>query len=192
VPLTVGGPPATLSYIGNTGKSNIHGLEIESQANFDEAWQLHVTGSWNHLKIKKSVCGNCAPFGNPGAVNINTAQIGKMLPSVPEYKGSLALNYTQPFGSDRNWYARAEYQFQSKLYADEVNLAHSGARNIINLRTGVELDMTNIELYLNNATDNATVVGIQRAAHLPSFYDLTAYLALPERRRFGVKVVHQF
>lgn len=192
VPLTVGGPPSTFSYIGNTGKSNIHGLEIESQANFDEAWQLHFTGSWNHLEIKKSVCGNCAPFGNPGAVNINTAQIGKMLPSVPEYKGSLALNYTQPFGNDRNWYARAEYQFQSKLYADEVNLAHSGARNIVNLRTGVELNSTNIELYLNNATDETTVVGIQRAAHIPSFYDLTPYLALPERRRFGVKVVHQF
>lgn len=26
----------------------------------------------------------------------------------------------------------------------------------------------------------------------PSFYDLTAYLALPERRRLGVKVVHRF
>jgi iron complex outermembrane receptor protein len=192
VPVTVGGPPTTLSYIGNTGKSNIHGLEIESSANFLEAWQLQITGSWNHLAIKKSVCGNCAPFGNPGAVDINTAQIGKMLPSVPEYKGSVSLNYTRPFGANKSWYARAEYQYQSKLYADEVNFAHSGDRNIVNLRAGIVLGSTNMELYLNNVFDDTTVVGIQRAAHIPSFYDLTAYLALPERRRVGIKVMHQF
>ncbi len=192
IPIVAGGALTTFSYIGNTGESDIHGLEVESRANLGESWQLSFTGSWNHLEIKKSVCGNCSPFGNPGAVNINTAQIGKMLPSVPEYKASLALNYSRPFGGDRNWYARGEYQYQSKLYADEVNLAHSGDRNIINLRTGLELGATSVELYLNNATDDTTVVGAQRAAHIPSFYDLTAYLALPERRRLGVKVVHRF
>ena len=192
VPTTAGGAPQTFSYIGNTGESDIHGLELEGFANLGESWQLSFAGSWNHLEIKKSVCGNCSPFGNPGTVNINTAQIGKMLPSVPEYKGSLALSYTRPFGGERNWYARAEYQYQSKLYGDEVNLAHSGDRQIVNLRTGLQLGATSVELCLNNATDDTTVVGIQRAAHIPSFYDLTAYLALPERRRLGLKVVHQF
>lgn len=192
VPLTVGGAPQSLSYIGNTGESDIHGLEIESRAQLGDAWQLHFTGSWNHLEIQRSVCGNCAPFGNPGTVNINTAQIGKMLPSVPEYKANLALSYTRPFGTEKSWYGRAEYQFQSRLYADEVNLAHSGDRNIVNLRTGFALGATSVELYLHNATDDTTVVGIQRAAHIPSFYDLTPYLALPERRRLGLKVIHQF
>ena len=192
VPTTAGGAPQTFSYIGNTGESDIHGLELEGFANLSESWQLSFTGSWNHLEIKKAVCGNCSPFGNPGAVNINTAQIGKMLPSVPEYKGSLALSYTRPIGGERNWYARGEYQYQSKLYADEVNIAHSGDRQIVNLRTGLQLGATSVELYLNNATDDTTVVGVQRAAHIPSFYDLTAYLALPERRRLGLKVVHQF
>jgi len=192
VPLTVGGAPQSLSYIGNTGASDIHGIEIESRASLTESLQLHLTGSWNHLEITKAVCGNCAPFGNPGAVNINTAQVGKMLPSVPEYKASLALSYARPFREDSSWYGRAEYQYTSKIYADEVNLAHSGDRNIVNLRAGVELGSTTVELYLHNATDDSTVVGLQRAAHIPSFYDLTPYLALPERRRLGVKVVHQF
>jgi iron complex outermembrane receptor protein len=192
IPIVPGGPPTSFSYIGNTGESDIHGVEIESTAILSDSWRLNFAGSWNHLEIKKSVCGNCAPFGNPGTVNINTAQIGKMLPSVPEYKASLALDYSRPFGAENSWYGRAEYLYQSKLYADEVNLAHSGDRNIVNLRTGLELGSTSVELYLQNATDDTTVVGIQRAAHIPSFYDLTPYLALPERRRLGLKVMHQF
>lgn len=182
------GAPTTISYVGNTGKSDIHGIEFDGRLRLTDTLALSATGSWNVLTVKAAYCGNCSVFGGDPA----KAQIGKTLPWNPEKKGSLALDYNAPLAGDRQFFSRLEYLYEGTKYADELELAGTGARNLINARVGVRKGPLTVELYGTNLTNDLTPVLLQRSNEIPSLYALGLIQSLAEKRRIGVRAAYDF
>jgi iron complex outermembrane receptor protein len=183
-----GGVTTLISYTGNTGKSDLRGIEFEGAANLGGGFGLDFSAAWNETEIKQAFCGNCiALFQNP-----NTAQIGSSFINAPKFQANLVGKYAASFGTDGDWYTRLEYVHTGSTYGDEPNFSESGDRNVLNARVGVNWKSVNVELYGLNLSDDTTPIGVDRGTDFPSFNGNGFRLAFPERRRFGVRANYRF
>lgn len=183
-----GGVNTLITYTGNTGESDLRGIELEGSAILGGGFALDFSAAWNETEIQESFCGNCTGlFQNP-----NTAQIGKSFINAPEYQGYLAGKYAASLGAESDWYTRLEYVYTGSAYGDEPNFSKSGDRNVLNARLGVNFNDLNVEIFGLNLTDDTTPIGIDRGTDFPSFNPNAIRLAFPEQRRYGVRATYRF
>lgn len=115
IPVNIGGVPG--STISNAGKVRITGFEVELQA--EPAIGLFLDASLAYLKYDIRELGAAANV--PGSI-----AKGYMAPYVPEWKGSLGVQYAYALGASAGALTpRLDYSYQSKSFADPNNNPYS-------------------------------------------------------------------
>ena len=101
------------------------------------------------------------------------------------------------YASDLTAYIGGDYIYRGKYYADAANITSSGDSELFNARLGLRKGNYNIELFARNLFDDTspgivyTALGPNAAPFsLPSVNG--ANIALPDRRRVGIRVSAAF
>ncbi len=83
-------------------------------------------------------------------------------------KQSMTLNSTWRQALTANWeyFVRADYNYQAKRFATELNTAYYGPSHRANIRAGAESENISITAYANNLFDDSTLAGSGRFVNL--------------------------
>jgi iron complex outermembrane receptor protein len=139
------GSPAAV-IIGNLGEATVQGIELDGVWLATESLTLngafsYVDATYNDGQISQRIAtsGNCdgivcaTTVLGPGGRPVSGANIGgNQVERAPSTKAALGAQYdwTQP-GWDLEWSVRGDVTYQSKQYADELNLAFVPARTLV-------------------------------------------------------------
>ncbi len=195
-----GGGTVTTSILENIGKASMTGLEADINLRLAEFWDAHIAYSYIDGEIEEYVLSlePNAPtvpgtfreaarmFGY--APNGEVILSGQQLPHTSKHQASLGTSFYGQLDSGWNWFARADWNYNSKRYPQVYNLAHTGARDILNLRAGFTNDRYAIDLWVANALDNNNSPALIRYVQGSgtAFYARAIGATLPEKRRAGL------
>lgn len=203
--------PPTITTLGptiNIGNIDLKGVEFEAEAIIFPGFRVGATFAYTDTNIKRYYCSECSNIlaQNPGIPNgpsirpdsINyTAAEGKRLPGAPQITYTLSANYEAEVASDLTAYIGGDYIYRGKYYADAANITSSGDSELFNARLGLRKGNYNVELFARNLFDDTspgivyTALGPNAAPFsLPSVNG--ANIALPDRRRVGIRVSAAF
>ena len=197
----VNGQPRTFSILENVGESGISGLELDLSVRVNEAWNLRLGYAWTDSEIERFVqsvdagasAGSAfreaaliAGYSPSGDVIIS----GTRLPQTSEHQAILSNVFDGSMNNGWSWFLRADLSYNSERYAQVYNLAHTGDRQIVNLRGGFRSDNIDIEIWVDNATDDDTSPALIRYVQANNLtfnpFNRAIGVTLPEQRRGGV------
>lgn len=200
------------SILQNLGESSIKGLELDLTVNVTDNWQVYAGYAYTDTEVEEFVL-NARGFANPtsGAManaykeaaqmgfdylaNGDIMISGVELPQVSKHQATLSNSFFGALTDELEWFARVDYVYGSKRYAQVYNAAHTGASSKVNLRVGVNAQDWDVALWVNNVTDNDTspalirYVQTQDGAYGPN---RAIAATLPEKRAAGVTVNYRF
>ena len=203
----VNGQPRTFSILENVGESGISGLELDLSVRVNEAWSLRLGYAWTDSEIERFVqsvdagasAGSAfreaaliAGYSPSGDVIIS----GTQLPQTSEHQAILSNVFDGSMSNGWSWFLRADLSYNSERYAQVYNLAHTGDRQIVNLRGGFRSDNIDIEIWVDNATDDHTSPALIRYVQANNLtfnpFNRAIGVTLPEQRRGGVTARFRF
>lgn len=206
VSVVVNPTPTTVNTLAptiNIGNVNLKGIEFEGEAIVFPGFRVGATLAYTDTDIKQYFCSECSnilpqaagiPNGvsiRPGSINL-TAPIGKRLPGAPKISYTLSANYEHTTEGGLTGYVGADYIYRGKYYADAANIASSGASELFNARAGFRWEKYSIEMFARNLFDNQSP-GITYNALAPGLAaGNTLRVALPDRRRIGIRATASF
>ena len=202
---TVEGQARTFSILENIGEAGITGLEADLSMRLTDNWDVRIAYAWTDSEIEKFVqsvdAGASAPgtfreaaliagYSSSGDVVIS----GTQLPHSSRHQASVGASFHGDLNTGWNWFARADFNYNSKRYAQVYNLAHTGSREILNLRAGLANDRYSIDLWVDNALDNDASPALIRYVHPRSFIYFARAIGatMPEKRRGGITARFRF
>ena len=197
----VGGPRST-SIQENIGKSTIKGVELELVANPTDFWEARLayalTDSEVDRYLQTTVAGAPASSGFREAALIFGYQddgdvliSGTQLPLTSKHQLNLSSMFYGSMTNDWSWFLRGDFNYNSKRYAQVYNLAHTGNREIVNLRGGISNGGLSLEVWVNNLFDNEDPTSLIRYVDFSRFSRVIG-TTLPEKRRVGVTARYRF
>ena len=136
------------TFTQNTGKINLYGIEAELNWQLTRHFQMNGTFAWNDNHIKRYYCANCV------FIDGTNSAVGRKLPYVPRFTGTLSGEYQDHLSGNFDWFVRADDIFRSKIFADPANQSYIGDKNTINMRLGVRNDHYSIEAFCTNCSNN--------------------------------------
>ncbi len=179
-------PVSSVSAITNTGSTRIQGVELDGTYIFDFGLTLAATFGLNELEFLDYFCQVCVNIAGYGDVR------GNQFPQVPRTKGSLSATYERTFASGLDGFLRADYLYEGTKYAEETNLAETGARNIVNLRTGIDTGDFRVEGYVENLFEDDTPLNVVQVFDTSNFSGNAIGVILPQKRTYGLRVRYSF
>jgi len=145
----------------------IGGFGWEGDVSYDVTDNFEVTAALSYVGLEYTdYCSVDSQdvFGLPvtGQVNgINCYDVeGNVQPGVSEKSAAFSALYHHELGKDMEFYARADVNWQSKQCIDNLNLSWIPAFAKANLRAGIRSESWDVELYVNNVTDDDTPASI--------------------------------
>lgn len=203
----VNGQPRTFSILENVGESSITGLELDLSVRVNDAWNVRLGYAYTDSEIERFVqsvdagaqAGSAfreaaliAGYSPSGDVIIS----GTQLPQTSEQQAILSNVFNGGMNNGWSWFLRADLTYNSERYAQVYNLAHTGDRQIVNLRGGFRSDNIDIELWIDNATDDDTSPALIRYVQGRNLtfnpFDRAIGVTLPEQRRGGITARFRF
>ncbi len=160
-----------ISFISNAGETEVWGFEFEGNALVTDNWEIGATVGFVSAEFKT----NCDPvqgsqltgFDCVSDTGIAGGSVkGNQTPNSPKLQMSVSSTYTQPVSGDLDWFLRGDYAYRSKVYAQVHNLAHTGDRHLVNLKTGLQQDNWKFTFFVDNVLDDLTPSTIVRFADL--------------------------
>lgn len=146
-------PPA---IVDNTGGAEIWGIELEgtwfATEMFSIDYGLAYVNSEYTSGSKSSrigLTGGCDGIVCPVDGSIG----GNQLQRQPEFQLNIGPAVQGTIGQDWDWYARADVNYQTKQYMDELNLAWLPDRTLVNLRFEVNKGPVTASLWVKNLFD---------------------------------------
>ena len=203
----VNGQPRTFSILENVGESSITGLELDLSVRVNDAWNVRLGYAYTDSEIERFVqsvdagaqAGSAfreaaliAGYSPGGDVIIS----GTQLPQTSEQQAILSNVFNGGMNNGWSWFLRADLTYNSERYAQVYNLAHTGDRQIVNLRGGFRSDNIDIELWVDNATDDDTSPALIRYVQGRNLtfnpFNRAIGVTLPEQRRGGITARFRF
>ena len=203
----VNGQPRTFSILENVGESSITGLELDLSVRVNDAWNIRLGYAYTDSEIERFVqsvdagaqAGSAfreaaliAGYSPSGDVIIS----GTQLPQTSEQQAILSNVFNGGMNDGWSWFLRADLTYNSERYAQVYNLAHTGDRQIVNLRGGFRSDNIDIELWIDNATDDDTSPALIRYVQGRNLtfnpFNRAIGVTLPEQRRGGITARFRF
>ena len=184
-----------LTFLSNDGKTAIRGVELEGQVKATQHLRFDGSFAWNSIIITTDRCAFCNTYaGNP------RADIGKRLPNVPQFTGSLNTRYTDHFSGQFDWYASGLYTYRGNIFAEQLNIIRSGAANRLDLKLGLQSRRMGLELFIDNVNDDRTIPSFGLTTHyvLPpvgqaaSIFTQAVAIGFPDKRVFGIRANFSF
>lgn len=159
--------------IGNLGDATVKGLEFDGQFLATDALSFDYSLSYVDSKYKdgqisprivnaRSCDGIVCPTSTFDAQGrpLGGASIGgKQVERAPSWKAAVGAQYewTTPGLLDLEWYVRGDVTYQSKQYADEINLAWVPSRLLVDASIGVSRGAFSARLWAKNVFDKKYV-----------------------------------
>jgi iron complex outermembrane receptor protein len=154
----IGIPPGTTppAIVANTGGADIWGVEVEGtwfatdMLSFD--YGVAYTNSEYTSGSKSArigLTGGCDGIVCPVDGDIG----GNQLQRQPAFQTNLGAALAGEIVGDWNWYARADVNYQTKQYMDELNLAWLPDRTLVNARFEVNNGPLTASLWVKNLFD---------------------------------------
>jgi iron complex outermembrane recepter protein len=91
-----------------------------------------------------------------------------------------------------DWFAHADFRYESKQFGDVLNTYWQGERNLVNLRVGVYSDDLRVAAFVDNLSDDLTPEGIGPSTRLSDTGFNQFGASLPTGRVFGLAVTYDF
>lgn len=160
-----------ISFISNAGETTVKGLELDFSTRATE----FLTVSASYAYTDATFDENCdpvqgaeltgfdcvSPTGTPGG-----SVKGNETPNSPKHQAVLSADYLWPLNNGLEGFARGDFAYTSKKYAQVHNLAHTGSRELLNLKAGVRGEQWAVTLFVDNVLDDRTPSTIVRFADL--------------------------
>lgn len=198
---TVDGQPRTFSILENVGEATITGVELDLAMRLADFWDARVAYAWTDSEIDEFVqsvdAGAMAGSGFREAALIagysasgDVIISGTRLPHTSEHQASVSTGFFGQLNGGWGWFARADWNYNSRRYAQVYNLAHTGDRQIVNIRAGVRNDRMSFELWVDNALDDDSSPALIRYVQANDLtfnpFNRAIGATLPEQRRAGL------
>ena len=164
------------SYSFNAGSSRSQGLELELKAQVTENLLVNMATSYNIAELTED-----AP---------NLGSKGDELPGSADFNLSLGLEYGFDLAG-REAFARLDYSYVGPYFSAIQPLPgdiEAGGYSELNIKTGINLNNFNIDLFINNLTDADEFTWIETTASTFGF--TRAYRLRP--RTVGLNVNYSF
>lgn len=163
-------------FIGNVGKAQINGAELELSVEPVEGLRLGAAGALTASRILTA---------EPGV----GANKGDELPMVSKWAGNVNAQYSFPMGTAASGFTRADVQYIGNRFNDfqgvgSPGLVEQSPYTTLNLRVGLQRGPWETELYATNVTDSRGVVYAERVTFL---YDV-----LIRPRTIGIDLQRSF
>jgi iron complex outermembrane receptor protein len=125
------------------------------------------------------------PFAADFTLNLNA-----------EYRHPIQWSYLDGYLPKAEWFARVDYRYEGKEYADIPNFAYVDPKNIINLHAGIENYHWSATLEVLNATNDRTPIGANLGSAANGTddvnYSATGAAYLPDGRTFSARFAYHF
>ena len=197
----------TTSILENVGKSTVNGVELDLAAELTDFWDMRLGYAWTDSEIDEFI-QSIAPgeestnsfkesavmfgYADNGDVIISGTQV----PQTSKHQINLSNTLHGNMMDDWSWFLRADVNYNSKRYDQVYNLAHTGNREIVNLRGGVRSGSFHIEVWVDNVFDNEDSPALIRYVEVAPIglfsTNRTIGVTLPEKRRVGVTARYRF
>jgi outer membrane receptor protein involved in Fe transport len=177
------GQPATTTIVNNVGKALTQGLEFDLSMRTTDWLTLAANYAYTDAKVVEGTeITNGTVFGG------NMSAAGFTLPRTPKHSaaGSAAVDFPIA-GTDKRAFGRIDVVYQSRRYAEIQNMIWADPFTHVNLSAGVRAKGWKANLWVKNATNDATSLNGFRYVD-PSTYRRTAVDFLPRLRQIGATV----
>ena len=211
---TIGGG-GSAALISNVGKVNLKGAELD--LNFAVTPEFTLAGTFNYADSKLIEF-----ILNPNGAHIqnNTNVAGNRLDQTPRFSGTVSPSYRTEIADGWNLNVRGDLVWRSKYFIDATNRAWAGARAVFNGSIGFSRENLKVDFFVRNLFNNDKITGGAKSsdglyapnatctAANPICYNPAApliiapgipnpalnliFLALPEKRTFGVRASFEF
>jgi outer membrane receptor protein involved in Fe transport len=205
-----------IGRLTNAGKAEVKGLELDADWKPSDNWLLHVNytyldGEYTDFPISSTSPTDAARFGScprSAATQYRLCEInlkGNKLERAPEHSlvllGRFSLPLAAAFGGGARWYVEADGQIQGERYEDQWNTRKMDDYALFNLRTGIQTERWEALLYVNNLTDDDTILtsssspgNVEVALVDPFTFSPadTSSGTLPDPRIIGVRFNYRF
>lgn len=156
----------TASILVNAGETSAYGFEAELQAALTDNLSLHATWAWVDSEFDEYISPEEADLHGGNGSYADTQRLGdvsgKRSPRVPENMASLAVRYQRALTVDTEWYAAADWTYESSKYAQEHNLIETGDRQLVGLQAGLQHGRWDASLWIRNLFDDDTPADVIR------------------------------
>ncbi len=146
-------PPA---IVDNTAGAEIWGVEVDGTWFATDMLSFDYAVSYSNAEYKSGaisarigLLGACDDIVCPADGSIGGNQIQRQ----PAFQTSLGGALTGTFAGSWNWYARADINYQTKQYMDELNLAWLPDRTLVNARFELNNGPWTASLWAKNLLD---------------------------------------
>jgi iron complex outermembrane recepter protein len=176
-----------ITLLVNAGASEIKGLEAEVFGNPTRWFDYRIGYSYTDARFTDFYDENTEelrdtdgrrstdPLDKDGR---NGQVAGNEIPQTPTHQFNASGTVTLPIKTTGGeWFARADYSYESKRYVQVHNLAWAGDSHMVNLKTGVNQGNWNLTLFVNNALEDETPLVVTR------LFDFNRSLLVPEQGR---------
>ncbi|MGY6626905.1 MAG: TonB-dependent receptor [Oceanicaulis sp.] len=183
----VSNPSGAINSVAtNQGAAEILGLELEYRQQVTDMLSVGATYAWTRPEFTSgcddaqweltSGGGVIAPdstapgtgtsfFGQTG----NCSIAGNRIPLTSEHQLSLNGELRAPLGANGRleWFARADYTYESSKYVQVHNLAETGSASILGAQLGIQSENWTIMAYGRNILDEDSIVMATRWLQTP-------------------------
>ena len=170
------------SYFINAGETDVVGVDFSLAASLSECLSASLAYSWINTEFQFFLSNNALTV--LGDANV----AGNETPRTANNSLFASLQYRAPlnaFGSESEWFARADINYRGEMFIDELNLETIEPRTLVNVRGGIDTGTVRVTAFVNNVTDSdALTTGFR--------FGTVALVGLPMPRQAGVSVSLDF
>ena len=168
--------------------TKIKGLEFEGTVAVTENLSLGLSLDLPDAKYDAYLLGSAAV----AATGLTTAN-GKTIYEYPTNQGSLAATWDAPLVGEWRYHVRGDLVHIGKIYVDEAALAYVRARNLVNLRAGIESEKgMKFEIYATNLLGDKNWASGRRGTDTLNGVGPSAFVELPRKQAFGLRAGYTF
>jgi iron complex outermembrane receptor protein len=145
----------TTSILINAGKSEIYGMEIESNYAVTDNLTLIANYGYNHGRFKEGTDPDFAALsGGDGDIT------GHTLPDSPAHSVVLGFDARAQVSASLTGFLRGDFLYDSDKFVRAANYGKIGDRNLVNFRTGIDADSWTLTLYIRNLLNEDTPLSL--------------------------------
>ena len=169
-----------------TGATDIQGFEVSAGYALSDNWIANLSYNYNHTDIKEYLDAPYAEvFGTYDAS-------GQEVAHSPKNSGVVSISFNMPAARGGEWFGRLDSVYQDSTYAWVHNLAETPASVRSNIRGGWRNDRYSVSLWVENLTDEDSVVAARRFTSGLTTPGSGFKVHLPNPREFGITFQARF
>ena len=174
-------PNTSTQNLGNLGRVDYQGFELEFRALFAEGFDGYLGIGYTDSEIKES--------------DRDPADVGNQAPLVSEYSVNLGLQYRRDLATQNGLsaFVRTDIEAIGPTWFYPDNYTERDPVELVNLRAGIDSDSWSATVWVKNATDeeyNAEWSPGPQFFPNPGYTNNFVFKALP--RRWGVDLTYRF